>query len=109
MRFDEIKKEISGVAFDTLRADNEDYFEAVIENNKIGELTGSLEKVFGPPAWPSEKPIMPDTQGIIDTFGGIREGQTLYLRNDGKYSFFAMLWPWQDMQHTTVKISGKIS
>jgi len=44
---------------------------------------------------------------MIEEFGGIRPGQTLYFWNEGKDAVFAMLWPWQDGYHTTVKIGRK--
>ncbi|MFH1269493.1 MAG: hypothetical protein ABIH75_00350 [Candidatus Omnitrophota bacterium] len=109
MQFDEIRKGIGHVAFDNLRADNDNYFEAVVANGELGELTGCLEKLFGSPAWPSGKPLLSEAQKIIKDFGGIREGQTFYFRNEGRDSAFAMLWPWQDMKHTTVKIAIKKS
>jgi hypothetical protein len=46
-------------------------------------------------------------QEVINGFGGIMPGQTLYFRSEGSESIFAMLWPWQDGIRTTVKIIQK--
>jgi hypothetical protein len=46
-------------------------------------------------------------QKAIAEFGGIRDGQTLYFGNEDKYSLFAMLWPWQDAEHITLKMAKK--
>lgn len=105
MKFEDIRKGIGDIAFEALRADENNYFEAVLTKDNLAELTACLLKLFGPPAWPSKDPVPLQAQDIISDFGGIRNGQTLYLNSDGQAIFFAMLWPWQDMEHTTVKIS----
>jgi hypothetical protein len=43
----------------------------------------------------------------VKAFGGIMPGQTLYFKNEGNDTIFAMLWPWQDGIRTTVKIIQK--
>jgi len=107
MQFNEIKKELEGAVFDNLRIDNDNYFEAVIVKDELAKLTVSLERIFGSPAWPSKNQLVPRAQEIIKDFGGIRPGQTLYFWSQGKDIIFAMLWPWGDGYHTTVKIIRK--
>ena len=107
MQFNEIRKELEGVVFDNLRIDRHDYFEAVIVKNELAKLTASLERLFGSPAWSSQNRLLLQAQEIIKDFGGIRPGQTLYFWSQGKDTVFAMLWPWEDGYHTTVKIIGK--
>jgi hypothetical protein len=46
-------------------------------------------------------------QQAIEDFGGIRDDQVLYFKKDNEYSFFAMLWPWTDEYHITVKIGRR--
>jgi hypothetical protein len=107
MNFSQLKTEIKNVAFETVRTDAEDYFEAVITKEKLTELSFTLEKGFGVPAWPSKNRLAAQIQKAIAEFGGIRDGQTLYFGNEDKYSLFAMLWPWQDAEHITLKIAKK--
>jgi len=102
MQFNEIRKEVDGVVFDTLRTDSDNYFEAVIVKDELAKLTARLERFFGPPVRPSGK-----VQEVINGFGGIKPGQALYFWAQGKDTIFAMLWPWQDGWHTTVKIIQK--
>lgn len=107
MQFNEIRRELKAVVFDKLRIDTADYFEAVIVIDELAKLAAGLEKFFGPPVWPSQKPLLLQIQKRIKNFGGIRTGQTLYFRSQGKDTIFAMLWPWEDGCHTTVKIIRK--
>lgn len=104
MLFGEIRKQLEGILFDERRADNGDYFEAVIGKNELVKLSGKLEGIFGPPVKTSSDPRVQDK---INEFGGVRAGQTLYLWSGQEHSIFAMLWPWQDGWRTTLKIIQK--
>lgn len=107
MQFNEIRKELKSIVFDTLRADSDNYFEAVISNDELAKLTASLKRFFGPPVWPSQNELSFKIQETIKDFGGIKIGQTLYFWNEGNDILFAMLWPWQDDWYTTVRIVKK--
>lgn len=108
MDFDKIKAEIKKVELDTTRMDNEDYFEAVIGHASLEGMVRVLECIFGAPAWPSDKKLFKDIEKLVKNVGGLRKGQTLYLLDKEGCSAFAMLWPWQDGERVTIKMS-KIS
>ena len=106
MEFDKIKAEVKKVELDATRIDNENYFEAVIGRARLEGMIRVLENIFGSPAWPSGKKLLKDIQILVNNAGGLRKGQTLYLLNNGsESSAFAMLWPWQDGERITIKIS----
>ena len=106
MEFDKIKEEVKKVGPDMTRMDNENYFEAVIGHARLGEAVRVLESIFGAPAWLSDKKLSKDIQAQIKNAGGLRKGQTLYfLNNKSGCSAFAMLWPWQDGERITIKMS----
>lgn len=107
MQFSEIKKDLKDVVFEAVRADKDDYFEAVIVEGELAKLTAALEKLFGSPVWPSKDQLSPKAQDAVKDFGGVRAGQTLYFCNDVEDVVFAMLWPWQDGWHTTMKMVKK--
>jgi len=107
MEFNEIKKEVKGVGFETLRTDSDNFLEAVNIKEELGRLNDRLKAFFGEPAWPSKDKLSFQAQETIKGFGGIMPGQTLYFKSEGRDSTFAMLWPWQDGKHTTVKIVRK--
>jgi hypothetical protein len=106
MEFDKIKAEIKKVEPDTTRMDNENYFEAVIGTARLEGMVSVLEGIFGAPAWPSDKKLSQDTEELITSVGGLRKGQTLYCLNKEGCSAFAMLWPWQDGEKITIKMSS---
>lgn len=107
MDFNEIKKEVKNINFDTLRIDRDNYFEAVIVKAELEKLNERLKKFFGDSAWPSVNRLSSQMQEAVRNFGGIMPGQTLYFWDKGSETIFAMLWPWGDGRHTTVKIVKK--
>ena len=107
MEFNDIKKEVKNLAFDSLRTDCDNYFEAVVIKEELAKLNDRLRSLFGEPAWPSKSRLSFQAQEAIKGCGGIMAGQTLYFKNEGSESIFAMLWPWQDGLRTTLKIVHK--
>lgn len=107
MDFNEIKKEAKTVNFDALRVDNDHYFEGVLVKEEVEKLKERLNKFFGEPVFPSSQKLTSQAEQAIRDFGGVRRGQTLYFQNDKDAAFFAMLWPWEDGQHTTLKIARR--
>ena len=107
MQFEEIMNEIKDIAFDAVRAKGQYYFEAVILKDNLPALTEKLEKLFGKQLFPSDKKLAPDAEKTVEAFGGITAEQTLYFLKENDYSYFAMLWPWSDESHTTIKLGRK--
>ncbi len=104
MHFERIKEKIKDIPLDALRVDCDNLFEAVVVKVELEKFIKSLEEFFGPPAWPSKISLSFHVRKVIDDFGGVMPGQTLYVANKGADAIFAMLWPWQDGVRTTVKI-----
>lgn len=107
MEFNEVKLEVKDLEFESLRTDCDNYFEAVLIKQELDKLNARLQKLFGAPAWPSKNRLSYQMEEAVKGFGGIMSGQTLYFKNQGQDSIFAMLWPWQDGEHITVKIIQK--
>lgn len=104
MEFVEVKDEVKKIQFDTLRMDCDNLLEAVVAKEELNTLVGSLEKFFGRPAWPSKNRMSLQMRKTLDSYGGIMAGQTLYYWAKGPEILLAMLWPWQDGAHTTLKL-----
>ncbi|MFH0854968.1 MAG: hypothetical protein V1869_00415 [Candidatus Omnitrophota bacterium] len=104
MEFAKIREEVKKIGVEALRSDESDYFEAVIIKDELAKLNERLKIFFGEPASASKNGLPSEIQDKINGFGGIMPGQTLYFRNEGSDSIFAMLWPWQDGVRTTLKI-----
>jgi hypothetical protein len=48
-------------------------------------------------------------QKVTKNFGGIQTQQTLYYVDRGDISDCAMVWPWNDGKHVTIKMArGRI-
>lgn len=105
MDFSALLKESKALVFNSLRSANDNYFEAVISNDGLPDLTIVLEKHFGKAVFPSDTGLSKEIEKELDSFGGIMPGQTLYFLKQGGEVIFAMLWPWQDGKRTTLKIS----
>ena len=107
MQFEKVKKQIQCVVFNDIRSDEPGYFEAVILKDKLQALTENLEISFGKAAFPSDSGLSVPMEQAVSEFGGIREGQTLYFWGTDHDCIFAMLWPWQDQQHITLKLARR--
>jgi branched-subunit amino acid aminotransferase/4-amino-4-deoxychorismate lyase len=105
--FRDIRKELDSIIFETLRVDTDTYFEAVIVREHLQSLAQRLAARLGAPLLPPEDRLPQTVQKIIKEYGGIREGQTLYCLSNGGATIVAMLWPWQDGSHTTLKMLQK--
>ncbi len=104
MEFNEVKKEVKRVVFDTLRMDCDNYLEGVILRDELAMLKERLQRLFGTPVWPSKSRLALQVEESIKSYGGIIPGQTLYYNNQAGQVLFVMLWPWQDGERTTVKM-----
>ncbi|OGX28526.1 MAG: hypothetical protein A2879_03635 [Omnitrophica WOR_2 bacterium RIFCSPHIGHO2_01_FULL_49_10] len=107
MKFEEIMDRIKGIEFDAIRVKSQYYFEAIILRDKLPVLAERLEKLFGKQLCPPEKKLPPDAEKVAGAFGGVMGDQTLYFLKENEYSYFAMLWPWSDDCHITVKLGRK--
>ena len=105
--FSDIKTQIKTVGFETLRTESDAYFEVVFLKAKLGEYTAALNGIFGKISWPSDSPIPPEVKAAITQYGSVMAGQTLYATQEGSRVIFAMLWPWGDREHITLKMGEK--
>ncbi|MCX5702614.1 MAG: hypothetical protein NTW64_06565 [Candidatus Omnitrophica bacterium] len=108
MDFETIKNSVKYINLDSTRLDCANQFEAVVIKEEIDKLVSRLDSLFGPPAFPSKNRLSLQMRQTVDAFGGLMAGQTLYYSSQGNDVIFAMLWPWKDEEHTTVKIIKKI-
>jgi hypothetical protein len=104
MGFDELRNTLKEVVTETIRMDCDNLYEAVVAKEHLSPLTQRLQRFFGAPAWPSKVALSAAVQEAIRSYGGVMPGQTLYFLQREGNTFFAMLWPWQDGQRTTLKV-----
>jgi len=104
MPFEELVVDIKKAKIEEVRVDTGDFFEAVLLKADSAGLAGTLNKFFGEPAFPSRNHLPLRISHAIKSYGGINPGQTLYFCASGAGTVIAMLWPWGDGQHITLKI-----
>ncbi len=82
----------------------EDYLELVFFKNHFEKWDNLLTEFLGPVVNPFDADPSEDHLEISKAFGGVRKGQALYLKDFGEYIVLAMLWPWQNETHITLKM-----
>ena len=102
-KFAGLKTKASAIGFSENRQDAADYFEAVFLSANLAAFTGVFEGVFGKALYPSDAPLPAAVKKAIDSRGGIMGKQTLYACIEGNELLYAMLWPWSDGAHITLK------
>jgi hypothetical protein len=85
-----------------------EYLEAVINKKDLELLNSLLKKYLGPAAKESGKEVnLPkEIQKIIDSLGGLRNGQSFFYRQDGNKVMYAAIWPWESRPDKITLKSG---
>ncbi|MCG8431532.1 MAG: hypothetical protein MJA29_10220 [Candidatus Omnitrophica bacterium] len=107
MQYSELREVLKTAVFEVKRVERDDFLEAVIVKSALDDLTAKLQSFFGEPVSSSGAALSPREQERVDSLGGIMPGQTLYLKQEQEMLVCAMLWPWQDGEHITLKLSGE--
>mgnify|MGYP001405711260 CR=1 FL=1 len=105
MEFDQIKTAVKTHKLEALRQEEHNYLEAVLFNKDIDALKETIKGFLGEPVFPSPQRLSSGIQKAIKDFGGVMPGQTLYFTDGNARAVFAMFWPWQDKQRTTLKLA----
>ena len=84
---------------------SEDGCEIVFFSRDTEQWNAVLSDVLGPVTKPAgAKPSGQDAK-LTKPFGGIWADQTLYSKEIEQGTVIAMLWPWQNNEQTTLKIT----
>ena len=104
MTAQEIIKSGKNLKISETRNLEDEYSEVVLMNNELEEWNKVLVAQMGQPLKPTGSKPTKEDLNLTKDFGGIRNDQTLYKRDSEKGFLLAMLWPWQNNTHTTLKI-----
>ena len=107
MDFERITSAIKEIQCEGVRCDDAIHLEVVIVKEELTKLIACLEGFFGSPVFPSKNKLSSKILQDIKDFGGIMAGQTLYYWSEADTTIFAMLSPWQDAEHITLKLIKK--
>ena len=101
----EIMEKCSGLNIDEQRSITDEYAELVFLNKEIGAWRKVLSDILGPEAKPAGAEPSESDLDLTKDYGGIHSNQTLFMKAVEEGSIIAMLWPWQDGVHTTLKMA----
>ena len=102
--YEELLVEIKKLDIEEVRVNSDNLFELVIKVNLLTNLHFVLQDFFGPPFKPAGEIPSRTAQEYSSSFGGIRSNQTMYYIKHDNFCSRAMIWPWNDGTHVTVKI-----
>ena len=85
-----------------VRMENPEYFEAVLLATEYPDMENELIEFLGQPSKAKGKAPEARHSEVTSEFGGIRADQVLFEKLEE--NLIAMIWPWQDNKHLTLKI-----
>ena len=83
---------------------SDDEIELVIFNEEQSQWNVILVDLLGPALKPEGVAPDKDVEKLTKDRGGIAKNQTLYKKDSDGLVVLAMLWPWGNQMHTTLKI-----
>ena len=87
------------------RHQDETYCELVFYNREIDAWHTVFSEALGPPVKPAGQEPTKEVLRLTQAYGGIRTRQTLFVREFEDVTVVAMFWPWEDDEHTTLKMA----
>jgi len=104
MKLSDIYLQLDSLEIFDRRYLKEDYLECVFFKENFEKWDNLLTELLGPVANPFDADPSKEHLEISKAFGGVRKGQALYQKDFGDYTIIAMLWPWQNGTHITLKM-----
>ncbi len=104
MTFLELAEQIKKLPPEELRSESQALFECVFDTKFSAKLTATLEGFFGTALKPAGQNPTKELKTYSDQFGGVRNNQTLYFREQEGISYCALIWPWSDETKATLKV-----
>lgn len=99
-----IVKSIAALPTVEIRDSSNDYLELVFFAANLPQWEQALTQHLGAPAKPPGTAPSADDKSITKNYGGVQKNQTLF-RGPATMPYIAMLWPWQDGEHITLKVA----
>ena len=86
------------------RSVTDSFVEIVLYNKDIQEWNKLLHEFMGEPFKEAAGKPSRQMKELTKEYGGIGKGQTLFKKDLEEVIILAMLWPWENGIHTTLKI-----
>ena len=100
----EILKKCDQLKVEEKRVSSSGYNEQVIFSDEIDQWNKVLAGVLGPAVKPAGQKTTPQYFALTVNYGGIFDDQTLFYKKFEEQSILAMLLPWKNKIHVTLKI-----
>jgi hypothetical protein len=105
--FLEVVQLIKNNPLEETRVFRQNYFECVVSLDHLNLTLKVLTDFFGPPIKDADAKPTDESNRFSALDGGVRQGQTLYLKLSEDTFFCALIWPWSDGIHTTIKFAKR--
>lgn len=105
MTIKDISDKLSSLKVYEQRELTDTYNELVFCNAEKDAWYAIIAEVLGPAVKPAGTKPAKDDLKLTDEYGGIFANQTLFKKAVDGVTVVAMFWPWQDDEHTTLKIA----
>ena len=100
----EILKKCDQLKVEEKRVSSSGYIEQVIFLDEIDQWNKVLTGVLGSVVKPAGQKTTPQHFALTVNFGGLFDNQTLFYKKFEDKIIIAMLWPWKNNIHVTLKI-----
>ena len=107
MTLKEIIEKCSTLSIYEKREITDEYVELVFLSKETDEWNRILSEILGPAIKPAGVKHAKTDLILTAKFGGVREEQTLFKKEFDDADIIAMFWPWQNGEHTTLKMFVK--
>ena len=104
MTWDELTGLVKKAKLTEMRGEKEKYLEVVVAVADLKPVTDLFDVYFGRPIKPMGERPSAEAALYAESFGGVKMGQTLYVKKIENSVQGALLWPWGDGVSVTVKI-----
>jgi len=104
MSLKEIIAKCASLKVEEQRSLEEDYAELVLLTEDTDAWIKALSEDLGAPTKPAGTEPTGEDLEATGNYGGIFANQTLFKKELNGKTILAMLWPWQDKTHTTLKM-----
>ncbi len=105
MKLKEIIDRFGNLSVYQKRSADDNYCELVFETKDTDKWEGILTDILGSAIKPPKTNLTGEDRFFADKHGGVQSDQTFFRKEIDGSCFIAMLWPWQDREHTTLKIA----
>ncbi len=101
----EISNRLSALGICEKRDMGDEYCELVLYDNEIDRWVKIITDILGGAVKPPGTKANKEHLRLTEKYGSVYTGQTLFKKEFGDDIVIAMLWPWGNRTHTTIKIA----